>query len=81
MTQTRIYLNRNWEFTGTADTKTVDIPHTFAETGYNYFDESCYQIEGCYRKTFMAEPAWEGKEVLLTVDGAAHYTEVYCNGK
>lgn len=64
-----------------ANAETVDIPHTFAETGYNYFDESCYQMEGCYRRTFMTEAAWGGKEVLLTVDGAAHYAEVYCNGK
>ena len=83
MKTTRIYLNRNWEFTSanTANVKTVDIPHTFMETGYNCFDESCYQMEGCYRKTFTAEAAWEGKEVLLTVDGAAHYAEVYCNGR
>jgi len=91
MKTTRIYLNRNWEFTETTDTKTadamtanvktVDIPHTFMETGYHYFDESCYQMEACYRKTFTAEAAWEGKEVLLTIDGAAHYAEVYCNGR
>lgn len=81
MKYARIYLNRDWEFTGDKGTCSVDIPHTFVETGYNYFDESCYQMEGCYRKTFNTETAWEGKEVLLTVDGAAHYTEVHCNGK
>ncbi|MCM1302935.1 MAG: glycoside hydrolase family 2 protein [Lachnospiraceae bacterium] len=81
MDQTRIYLNREWEFTGPQGTVTVDIPHTFVETGYNCFDESCYQMEGCYRKTFLTEPAWAGKEVLLTVDGAAHCAEVYCNGQ
>ncbi|MCM1539899.1 MAG: glycoside hydrolase family 2 protein [Blautia sp.] len=81
MNQTRIYLNREWEFTGSGGVAIVDIPHTFVETGYNCFDESCYQMEGCYRKSFLAEPAWAGKEVLLTVDGAAHYAEVYCNGQ
>lgn len=81
MKTTRIYLNRNWEFTGNAGTRTVDIPHTFVETGYNCFDESCYQMESCYRKSFTTEASWEGKAVLLTVDGAAHYAEVYCNGR
>lgn len=81
MDRKRIYFNRDWEFTGNNGTATVNIPHTFVETGYNYFDESCYQMEGCYRKTFLTDPAWAGKEVLLTVDGAAHYAEVFCNGK
>lgn len=81
MNRKRIYCNRDWEFTGPKGTVTVEIPHTFVETGHNYFDESCYQMEGCYRKTFLTDPAWAGKEVLLTVDGAAHYAEVFCNGK
>lgn len=46
----RIYLNRDWDFTGnfsenlfiTAQgTTKATIPHTTAETPFHYFDESC----------------------------------------
>lgn len=75
--QDRIYINREWNFGG----KIVDIPHTFIQTPLHYFDESCYQMEGSYCKRIRPREEWRGKQVLLTVDGAAHSAEVIFNGQ
>lgn len=36
---------------------------------------------GWYRKTFKADPAWKGKDVLLDFDGIAIHGDVWVNGK
>ncbi|MDD7013509.1 MAG: glycoside hydrolase family 2 TIM barrel-domain containing protein [Spirochaetales bacterium] len=88
----KIYLNNDWQFSPEFDEKmisrkfrgkmeTVRIPHTVAELPYNNFDEKLYQKISVYRKTFKTENAWKDKTVLLTVDAAAHYAEVYLNEK
>ncbi|MDD6305429.1 MAG: glycoside hydrolase family 2 TIM barrel-domain containing protein [Clostridiales bacterium] len=89
----RIYLNDNWKFTGEYsesllerefdDTglETVRLPHTCKETPFHYFDESIYQMLSGYRKVFRAPTEWKGKKILLTIDGAAHDSEVFLNGK
>jgi len=59
----------------------VRLPHANAEIPYNYFDESIYQFVSCYRKKFLAESVWKGKQVLLTFEGVAHVATVYLNGK
>ena len=54
-----IDINNNWEFTpsfscefmnGGGEAQTVRLPHTCAETPYDYFDESIYQMVCGYRK-------------------------------
>ena len=59
----------------------VRLPHTMAETPYNYFDESVYQMVGAYRRVFRAAPDWQGKRVTLVVGAAAHSAVVYLNGQ
>lgn len=89
----KIYWNRGWEFypqfykeqseknyKGETPEEVI-IPHTFTETPYHYFDENCYQKDACYRRIFCPRQEWEGKQVLLTIDGAAHSSEVYVNGE
>lgn len=88
----RIYLNDGWQFTESfseallkpqcdiTDMETVRLPHTCKETPFHYFDEHIYQMVSGYRKTFLAEEAWKGKRVLLTLEGAAHDSEVSLNG-
>ncbi len=56
------------------------LPHTCKETPLHYFDEHCYQMISGYRRVIEAEKAWEGKKILLTIDGAAHDSEVFLNG-
>lgn len=88
----RIYLNNDWDycqafladlvkldFTGEFDK--VRLPHTFEVTPFNAFSTDIYQKDAIYRKTFKTEPEWEGKRVLLTIEGAAHKSEVYLNEK
>lgn len=89
----RIYWNDNWKFTGEYNEKllaadfddtaltTVRLPHTCKETPFHYFDESIYQMVSGYRRSFTAPEAWKGKRALLTIDGAAHDSEVYLNGR
>ena len=84
----RIYWNRNWEFTGEyseaflqkefqGETKVVELPHTVAETPFHYFDESIYQMVSGYRRGFVPEESWRGKQVKLTVEAAAHQVQLY----
>lgn len=89
----RIYWNDGWKFCGSFEKESVSpefddnsweevrIPHTCVETPLHYFDEEIYQMESCYRKKFYAPEEWRGKKVLLTIDGAAHDSEVFLNGE
>ncbi len=87
----RIYLNNEWRFSeifepemikaeyDESSMKEVRIPHTCKETPFHYFDEHIYQMVSGYRRKIEASKQWEGKCVLLTLDGAAHDCEVYLN--
>lgn len=89
----RIYLNEGWKFTSEfseellkADCKEnemtgVRIPHTVKETPFSYFDESEYQMVSGYRRILSIPEEWRGKKLLLTFEGVAHDSVVYCNGK
>ncbi len=93
MTNGRIYLNNDWQFTrqyceklhsADADTsalETVRLPHSTVETPFHYFDESEYQYESAYRRVIRPAADWKGKRVHLTVEAAGHESEVYLNGK
>ncbi|MGN0168833.1 MAG: glycoside hydrolase family 2 TIM barrel-domain containing protein, partial [Acetatifactor sp.] len=89
----RIYLNEGWSFTGEfreellgADCgeeglEQVRLPHTVTETPFSYFDESVYQLVSGYRRELFVPEEWRGKRLLLTFEGVAHDSLVYCNGK
>ncbi len=89
----RIYVNNDWQFAYNFDEKLLDsgfcgseisairIPHTTRELPFNYFSEEEYQTVSGYRRVIFAEPEWEGKRVLLTFEGVAHYAEVFLNGE
>lgn len=88
----RIYLNDGWSFSPrfeekmiqpkySGDMEKVRLPHTVAVTPFNNFDEGIYQKISAYRMQFTTEPKWKGKRVLLTIEGAAHQSEVFLNGK
>ena len=89
----RIYVNNNWQFIYNFDErlyngeffcsgmKIVRLPHTTKELPFNYFSGEEYQTVSGYRKTIYAEPEWQGKRVLLTFEGVAHYAEVFLNGE
>ena len=88
----RIYLNEDWLFTehfedsltGTDypenTLQAIRIPHTCKETPFHYFDESIYQMVSGYRRHLHIPTEWQGKRILLTFEGAAHDSTVYCNG-
>ncbi|MBE7005468.1 MAG: glycoside hydrolase family 2 protein [Ruminococcaceae bacterium] len=80
----RIDWNRDWEFTKNFDdfsgAEMISLPHSCAETPYDYFDESVYQMVSGYRKRLRVDPAWAGRRVFLCVGAAAHVAEVYCDG-
>ena len=92
MMSERIYLNNDWKFAEQFEAsmteaayddstmQNVRLPHTCKETPLHYFDEHCYQMISGYRRVIEAEKAWEGKKILLTIDGAAHDSEVFLNG-
>ena len=87
----RIYLNDDWKFTPeysddflTADNEKVSsvrLPHTCRELPFHYFSEDEYQMVCGYQKMLEVPKEWQGKNIFLTVDGAAHFAEVYVNGE
>ena len=88
----KIYINNDWLFAtsfkeeyifGNVDenmTK-VRLPHTTSELPFNYFSEEEYQMLCAYRKVIYAPNEWSNKRVIITFEGAAHYAEVFLNGK
>ena len=88
----KIYLNNDWGFTpvfledlvatdSLGSFENIRLPHTFTETPFNSFSSEVYQKDAVYKRKFDTESDWTGKKVLLTVEGAAHRSEVYLNGK
>ena len=89
----RIYLNDDWLFTEQFEDnlltpeypentlQTVRLPHTCKETPFHYFDESIYQMVSGYRRHLLVPKDWQGKRILLTFEGAAHDSTVWCNGR
>ena len=88
----RINCNFDWEFTPcwssafargevVPDAVRVSLPHTCAETPYDYFDEHAYQMLCGYRRWIDAPEDWRGKRVYLTVGAAGHAAEVFVNGE
>lgn len=88
----RLYLNEGWEFTAQfseellkadcgEELQRVRLPHTVAETPFSYFDESVYQLVSGYRRILPVPKEWQGRRLLLTFEGVAHDSVVYCNGE
>ena len=89
----RFYLNDDWLFTEQFEDsltapeypentlQPVRLPHTCKETPFHYFDESLYQMVSGYRRHLQIPKDWQGKLILLTFEGAAHDSTVFCNGK
>ncbi len=87
------YINYDWKYAdefeqemiscsyNDCDMKTVQIPHTTAETPFNYFSDEIYQKVSAYRKKFIADPDWKNKRVFITFQGVAHEATVYLNGE
>ena len=93
MTAQRVYLNNDWGFTEEyseelfrldydgSRLENVRLPHTCKETPFHYFDEHIYQMVSGYRKVLAVPEEWRGKKLILTIDGAAHESEVFVNGE
>ena len=89
----RLYLNDDWLFTEQFEDslmapeypentlQPVRLPHTCKETPFHYFDESLDQMVSGYRRHLLIPKDWQGKRILLTFEGAAHDSTVFCNGK
>ena len=89
----RLYLNDDWLFTEQFEDSLVEteypentlqpvrLPHTCKETPFHYFDESLYQMVSGYRRHLQIPADWQGKQILLTFEGVAHDSTVFCNGK
>ena len=88
-----ISLNNDWQFTscctddflcgenGCAPVSSVRLPHTCREVPYDYFDESCYQMICGYRRMLHVPESWRGKSLKLCFGAAAHFAEVFVNGR
>ena len=88
----RIYLNSDWLFSenfkpsylsGEVDADMVHarIPHSVKILPFNYFSEKEYQMVSAYRRIINAPIEWSDKRIFITFEGAAHYAEIFMNGK
>ncbi len=66
--------------------RTLDLPHDFQFE--QPWDEECGgargfkpMCEGWYRKTFLVDRSWQGKEVVIDFGGVMYYSDVYVNGE
>ena len=57
----------------------VAIPHTVKEIPFQYFDETTYQFESSYIKSFSVEKALEGKIIQIRFQGVMTSCDVYVN--
>lgn len=88
----KIFINDDWKFNPvfSMDTLSLDfddsgfenvrLPHTVVETPFNYFDESIYQMNCCYRKVIVPLDEWKNKRIVMVIEAAAHKAIVYING-
>ena len=89
----RYQINDNWyytdHYTGSLNSmpkerleelEQVRIPHTVKELPMHYCNERDYQMVSGYVRELDIPGDWEGRCVTLTLEGAAHQAEVYCNG-
>ena len=86
----RLYLNRNWKFTDSfvgsmliepmSDGETVELPHTFAESSFNYVNSDKLRAQCVYQRIFFAREEWKDKILILTFEGVAQKASVYING-
>ena len=83
-------LNNDWQFAftctdeflrGQVPGEPVRLPHTARLLPWKCAEKEMYETVCGYTRTVFADPAWEGKEVRLILDGAAHYPEVFLNGQ
>ena len=69
--------NDDWLFDGHTQ---VRLPHNAVDLPFSYFDERAYQRPFSYEKRFLADPAWDGREVVLRFDGAMANAVVRLDG-
>ena len=87
----RCYIDRDWTYCDAYEEtmreqpmsggEKVTLPHTVVETPLHYFDEGIYQKLSCYQRYIPWEDCFEGKEVYITFEGAAHEATVFLNGQ
>ncbi|MBO7449308.1 MAG: glycoside hydrolase family 2 protein [Clostridiales bacterium] len=79
----KVPFNNDWiyndDFDALPEGNLIRIPHTVAETPFNYFDESIYQKISGYKKTFDYPSEAEGKKVFVVFEGVAHQATVFVN--
>ena len=86
-----VQLNYGWEYVdsftsafasgGGENITSVNLPHSCAQTPFDYFDEGLYQKVCGYRKSIDIPPSAEGKRIILIIGAAGHSAQVYVNGK
>ena len=85
-----IPLNNDWQFVftctdeflrGEVPGEVVRLPHTVKLLPWKCVRKEMYETVCGYTRSILADPAWEGKEVRLILDGASQYPEVFLNGQ
>lgn len=82
-------INFNWKFIDNYkeeylkdlpdESKIVNIPHTFKELPYNYFNDKCYQFIGTYEKYFDINENIENKIILIRFEAFMLKAKIYLN--
>lgn len=91
-----IDFNRNWQFllnvegkpgmSDWAQARVLDLPYDYQlnlpwDEEANRARAFKRQASGWFRKSFVADEAWAGRQVLLDFEGLMYYGDVYLNGK
>lgn len=58
----------------------IGLPHTNIELPYNYFDDTEFCFESCYKRVLSIDAEWEGQRIFLDFEGVMSYARVFING-
>ena len=86
-----IHINNHWKYyknfsegiliNSDSNGEEVRLPHNFVLLNSNYARYETYQRDSLYLKNIIYDDAWSNKRVFLIIEGAAHHSYVYLNGK
>lgn len=77
-------LDGTWQFRlDGGDWRTIEVPGNWETQGVKAPDYGCdlKEMKAVYRRTFMFQPQWKGREVVLRLDGVQNGFMLYVNGQ
>ena len=75
-------MERDWKCTIRKSEGKIKVPANWETEGYKYqqYGNQCEDLIGTYSRTFAYDPSWNGRKVILRLDGVAYGYDAWVNG-